>query len=412
MLVALRLGQAGIKTLVLEKHDELLFSTRGCAYQPVVLNALRELGLLDLIKEHAYLNRDGVHWRDMSGKELAVLPIQEGEYILLMGQKRLNDLILKELEKYPMVTILFNHSYVGCEQTAEQVKVMIHENSAKADEDKFVTASWLVGADGARSTVRQSLCIPFEGISFTDFRVIGADVYYDFSADGYAMMNYIRDPVDWCGMLYTGENKDGKPYGESAPLWRVAYVESTDLSLKKEDIHERAQQRLSRYTKQPTKFDIFRAEPYRVQQKCAAQAIKGRVILVGDALHSNNPAGGFGLTTGIMDAYTMGDVLVQVCHGQSPKSRLNEAAEDRRQTWLNVTNKMSMAMFKRLAGHGPEDTQECEEYFQGLNNDAEYPKKARAFLEKIAGKSFVVQEQGTESPPLHQEVATLLSVSG
>lgn len=36
LLVALRLGQSSINTLVLEQHTELLFSTRGCAYQPVV----------------------------------------------------------------------------------------------------------------------------------------------------------------------------------------------------------------------------------------------------------------------------------------------------------------------------------------------------------------------------------------
>lgn len=361
------------------------------AYQPVVIRALRELGILDLIKEHAHLNRDGIRWRNMQGMELAHVPVPDGEYILLIGQKRVNDLILKELDKYPSVKVCFNHQFVGCEQDENRVKVMFHEATARKDDDSIVTADWLVGADGVNSTVRRSLCIPFEGISFADFRVIGTDVFYDFSVDGYATMNYIRDPEHWCGMLYTGENKDGKAFGESPPLWRVAYKESTDLSPKKEDILERAQQRLKRYVKKAPEggqFDIFRAEPYRVHQRCAAQAMKGRVVLAGDALHSNNPAGGFGLTTGILDAYTIGNVLSMVCLGQGSEQVLLEAANDRRLTWLNVTNKLSMAMYRRLACDEPEDDHEREEYFKSLNADSDYPKQVRALVEQIAGKTF------------------------
>ncbi|RVX73936.1 hypothetical protein B0A52_02826 [Exophiala mesophila] len=387
LLIALRLGQINIPTLVVERHNELLFSTRGCAYQPVVIKALEDLGLLDCIKQQAHVNRDGLHWRDIHGKELAHLPVPEGEYILLMGQKRLNDTILKELEKYPCVNVRFNTAYVGCEQDKHQVKVMLHETSVQRDDDSFVTADWLVGADGAASTVRRSLCIPFEGISFTDFRVIGTDVYYDFASEGYPIMNYIRDKDYWCGLLYTGEKKDGKHDG--APLWRVAYVESLEHSLEKAAILERAQKQLRHYVKGPEgPFDIHRAEPYRVHQRCAAEAIKGRVILAGDALHSNNPAGGFGLTTGILDAYNVGNVLSRVCRGEADESLLTEVANDRRDAWLNYTNKLSMGMYKRLASEEPQDARERDEYFASLNNDPSYFSKVRAMVEGIAGKTF------------------------
>jgi 2-polyprenyl-6-methoxyphenol hydroxylase-like FAD-dependent oxidoreductase len=389
LLTALWLGKTGIKTLVIEQHTELLFSTRGCAYQPVVINALEHLGVLDMIKEHAHLNRNGIEWWDSEKNNLGLLKIPEGQDILMLGQKRLNDLLLRELEKYPSVTVRFNRQYVGCEQDDDRVKIMIHQTGRNEDDNDInITADWLVAADGAKSAVRRSLCIPYEGHTFADFTVVGTDVYYDFTKEGYSIQNYVRGPEDWCGMLYTGENKViGDP--TSTPLWRVAYAEPTHLSTKKEDVWARAQERLKHWAPNQTSFDIKRAEPYRMQQRCAEQAIKGRVILVGDALHSNNPCGGYGLTTGILDACVMGEVLAKACSGKVPESLVAEAARDRRQTWLNVTNKISMGMYRKLSSLKPEDAVTAEEFFTGLRSGAEYSHKVWAGVDEIAGKSFV-----------------------
>lgn len=262
LLVALRLGQSGVKTLVLEQHTDLLFSTRGCAYQPVVIDALDELGILDKVKEQAYLNRNGVSWRDGQGNELGLLKIPDDKYVLLLGQKRLNDLLLKELQSYPTVSVRFDQRYVGCEQDtdSQNAKLMVHRQGLVDDDDYFVTGDWVVGADGAKSMVRQSLCIPFEGFTFKSFQVIGIDVYHDFTQHGWSLMNYVRDPEHWCGMLYTGENKEGV---SGTPLWRVAYAEPVDLSMKREDIRTRAADRMRHYAPGVTEFDIKRAEPYR-----------------------------------------------------------------------------------------------------------------------------------------------------
>lgn len=383
LLVALRLGQAGIKAAVFEHHTDLLFSTRGCAYQPVVIDALRDLGILEKVKEQAHLNRGGVSWRDIKGNELGFLKIPDGDYVLLLGQKRLNDLILKEIENYPSVSVHFSHQYVGSEQHGETVQIMIHRNT-EDDDDIYITADWLVGADGSRSAVRRSLCVPFEGYTFTDFRVIGTDVFYDFKEQGFSLMNYIRDPEDWCGLLFTGEHKNRD--GTGPPLWRVAYAEPLNLSLNQADITERAQKRLRRYAPDQVSFDIKRAEPYQIQQRCAAQAIKGRTVLVGDALHSNNPAGGYGLTTGILDASVISKVLVQTCLGQASESLVANAANDRRQVWLEVTNKISMGMFQRLASFEPEIVRQCDEYFEGLRADRANSETAWATVQKIAGQ--------------------------
>ena len=112
LLTVLRLGQAGISTLVLESHHTLLPTTRAVVYMPVVIPVLRELGILDVVLKNAFLNREGVTWRDLDGNALAHLPLSSsspGEFrgVLLFGQSRMNALILEEMKKYPTVEVRF-----------------------------------------------------------------------------------------------------------------------------------------------------------------------------------------------------------------------------------------------------------------------------------------------------------------
>jgi len=77
---------------------------------------------------------------------------------------------------------------------------------------------------------------------------------------------------------------------------------------------------------------------------------EGRVLLIGDAAHLNNPIGGLGLTTGILDAGPLGRALSAVITG-APCSILDTWAKTRRETWWNATNRQSIE-FKRIAQQG------------------------------------------------------------
>ena len=70
LLSALRLGQAGISTLVLEAHRTLLPTTRAMVYMPVIILVLHELGILDVVLRNAFLNGEGATWRELNGNTL------------------------------------------------------------------------------------------------------------------------------------------------------------------------------------------------------------------------------------------------------------------------------------------------------------------------------------------------------
>lgn len=259
---------------------------------PVVIPVLRSLGILDIVQQHAFLNHDGVVWRDLDGNALAQLPLsssEPGEFggVLLFGQSRMNSLVLEELKKYPCVEVRFGLRCVGIEDvpSSSAVRVMAHERNL-VDEDVILEAHYVLATDGANSAIRRMMCIPFEGFTFQEFKMIGCDVVYDFIKENkFTPLNFIVHPEDWAVIAYSGEEADGLAIGSGQPLWRIAYVEAPDLPDSKEETLKRAHERVQRYFKGSPDFKITRAEPYWLHQRCAAQARKGRVLLAGDALH-------------------------------------------------------------------------------------------------------------------------------
>ena len=69
---------------------------------------------------------------------------------------------------------------------------------------------------------------------------------------------------------------------------------------------------------------------FRLHHRLARQYRKGRVFIAGDAAHAHSPAGGQGMNTGLVDAYTLGCLLSDVVLGRSPEGSLDRYEELRR----------------------------------------------------------------------------------
>jgi hypothetical protein len=52
---------------------------------------------------------------------------------------------------------------------------MVHQRNL-ADEDLMFEAYYVLASDGANSSVWRMMCIPLEGFSFQEFKMIGCDV--------------------------------------------------------------------------------------------------------------------------------------------------------------------------------------------------------------------------------------------
>ncbi len=337
LLTALGLARQGVQVTVLDSEPEVVKSPRAAVYFHTTISILKKLGLSD--EAHAIglsSTEFMMHWLDTgervsSDMRDALEPGQEFDHNLHFGQHILAELVMRHLAQLPNTEVLWDHTVKALAQTGSEVRLAVD-----TDEGEVVfEADWVIGTDGARSTVRKLVGLAFEGFTWPD-RFVATNIEYPFLEFGYANANMVVDPVNWCVIGRLGREN----------LWRLTYGE--DASLDEATILERLPERFAAILPDPSvPYRIDNFSPYSVHQRCAPTFRVGRVLLAGDAAHACNPCGGLGLTGGVIDADTLSDTLGAVIGGRANDGVLDFYAAERRRVFLEVTSPMS-TNFKRL----------------------------------------------------------------
>jgi 2-polyprenyl-6-methoxyphenol hydroxylase-like FAD-dependent oxidoreductase len=180
-------------------------------------------------------------------------------------------------EKYPNFQVRFSNRFTGCQQD-EPGKVRVGVSTPKGEQ--FMEADYVVGCDGGTSAVQRALCIPFQGFTWNDFRLVATNIRYPyFEKYGIGPANMIVDPEDWGVVVLTGKAGDG--------IWRVAFSVHADMS--EEEIRKIMPEKLKLYLpeteEEKKQCEVLTAQPYWTHQRMATKMVVGRVILAGDAAH-------------------------------------------------------------------------------------------------------------------------------
>ena len=337
LLTALGLARHGVEVTVLDSEPAVVRSPRAAVYFHTTISILRKLGLSD--EAHAIglsSTEFMMHWletgeRVSSDMRDALEPGQEFDHNLHFGQHILAELVMRHLAQLPNTEVRWNHTVKALAQTDGGARLVVDTDHGEV----IFEADWVIGTDGARSTVRKLVGLPFEGMTWPD-RFVATNIEYPFRDFGYANANMVVDPVNWCVIGRLGRDD----------LWRLTYGE--DAELDEASILERLPERFAAILPDPSvPYRIDNFSPYRVHQRCAPSFRVGRVLLAGDAAHACNPCGGLGLTGGVIDADTLSDTLGAVIRGRADPSVLDFYAQERRRVFVEVTSPMS-ANFKRL----------------------------------------------------------------
>ena len=211
-------------------------------------------------------------------------------------------------------------------------------------------ASWLIGADGGRSTIRKLLPVEFEGFTWPEqFLVVSTP--YDFGRHGFTMNAYVADPVEWAAVF---KMPDAGPPG----LWRLAFP--CDPGLPDDALLDpkRCRSACRASCRRDADYEIRYQSIYRVHQRVASEWRHGRVLLAGDAAHLNNPLGGFGLNSGIHDAVNLADKLARVWRGEADEALLDLYVRQRRTTTIEQVQAMSIRNKRLLEERDPRGAEE------------------------------------------------------
>ena len=164
-----------------------------------------------------------------------------------------------------------------------------------------VTGRYVIAADGARSAVRRSLGVEFEGFTYAElFWIASTDYPFEKTLTDIAYVNYIADPLEWLVLLRV------------PGLWRVLVPAPENSDKDKLLSDEHMQSMLQRVVPRSEPYNIAHRSIYHVHQRVAKSFRHGRVLLAGDAAHVNNPLGGMGMNGGIQDAFNLADKFKEI----------------------------------------------------------------------------------------------------
>jgi 2-polyprenyl-6-methoxyphenol hydroxylase-like FAD-dependent oxidoreductase len=341
-LTALGLARRGIGVTVIDAEPAVVRSPRAAVYFHTTLAILDRLGLLADAEALGHANSGfAMHWPatgEVMRTDMRQTP-EPGQTIthnLHFGQHLLAELVKRHLARFTHARVLWNHRLAGLAQDADGVTLSV-ETPAGAESFR---ARWVVGADGARSTVRQLLGIEFEGHSWPE-RFVATNIEFDFRAHGFEDANMVIDPTDWAVIARLGREN----------LWRVTFGE--DGGLDEATLAERLPDRLGRIVPGGGPYRIDAWSPYRVHERCASRFREGRVLLAGDAAHACNPCGGLGLTTGVIDADALIAALSAVILGEADEAVLDFYAAERRRVFREITSPLASEFKRQLAEADP-----------------------------------------------------------
>jgi 3-(3-hydroxy-phenyl)propionate hydroxylase len=304
LTAALALHRRGIPTMLLAAEPELVMELRGSTFHPPTLDLLDEFDLVPRMIEFG-LKAPTWQFRDRETGPVATfdLALLAGDtnhpYRVQCEQWKLMRFLEEKLRKEG-VELRFGHEVTAVRQDDAGVTVTATTASGPIE----IKGRYVLAADGARSGVRRSLGIEFEGFTYAElFLIASTDFPFENTLTDIAYVNYIADPLEWLVLLRV------------PGLWRVLVPAPENSDRDKLLSDDNLQAMLQRVVPRSEPYKIAHRSIYHVHQRVAKSFRHGRVLLAGDAAHVNNPLGGMGMNGGIQDAFNLADKLKAIWAG-------------------------------------------------------------------------------------------------
>lgn len=334
LAAAIELGQRGISCRVIERNDRVGYSPRAKTTNVRTREHLRRWGIATALRQAspmaANFPSDVVFATRMNGHMLARfenafntnrernnLYSEEAQWV---PQYVLEEVLRRHASSLAGVTISFSTELQSFSQTPDRVSAGIKDLTSGRTEN--IASTYLIGADGARSQVREAIGAKMtgSGVSLRNLSII-------FRAPG-LMSLHEHGPA----IMYWMVNDDVPsllgPMDDSG-LW---FFMATKLPGHLDPLSVDPVELVRRGTGLPDlDIEIVGSDPWIAHKLLADRYASGRVFLAGDACHLHPPFGGFGMNMGIGDAVDLGWKLAANLQGWGHQGLLASYEQERRQ---------------------------------------------------------------------------------
>jgi len=352
----------GVAVQVFEQLPALSSEARASTFHAPTLEMFAEWGIIDEVLAQGHRVNSLEYWERSTRQRIArfdyALIANDTPYPfrLQLPQSQVTRLLLPHIQRSSLGAVHFDHTLTTIRNHPSSISATFETPQGSVS----VEGAYLIGADGARSTVRKLLGLSFEGLTYPDrFLLVPCEVDLQRVFPGLGPVNYVFDPEEWIIILHLPD------------VVRVVFQIRADEEEADVLRPEAVRARLARLVGEAA-FTIKGTSIYSVHQRVAESFRVGRVLLAGDAAHINNPAGGMGMNSGIHDAHMLAGALAS-----GSDSALDEYARVRRAWAVEKVQRHTHETYRALVVRDEAERQARNAYFRCLAAD---PVSARAYL--------------------------------
>ncbi|MEK0098449.1 FAD-dependent monooxygenase [Streptomyces sp. A475] len=337
---ALLLATLGVDTIMITKYRWTANTPRAHITNQRAMEVFRDLGIEDQVladaTEHSLVG-DTVFCTSIAGEEIGRIhtwgtrPDREADYRLAspcltvdIPQTYLEPILVKNAAQRGAQT-RFSTEYLSHTQDAEGVTVDVLDRlTGRA---YTIRAKYLIGADGARSTVAADIGLPFEGAMD-----IAGSMNITFKADigryvahRPSVLYWVVQPGSNVGGIGAGLVRMVRPWNEWLIVWGY------DIDEEPPQVDEAAAVQIVRNLLGMPDLDveITGTSLWGNNEMYATRLHSGRVFCAGDAGHRHPPSNGLGSNTSVQDAYNLVWKLAAVLKGQAGPALLDTYSTER-----------------------------------------------------------------------------------
>jgi putative polyketide hydroxylase len=344
LMTCLLLSRNGVRSVLVERHAEVSLLPRAMGINARTMEIFRGL---DLATDVETISVDVRDWPFQVELETLRGPVMETvsrggpthadgpgsptpAHFVFCAQNRLEPMLLNKLAASGLCEVLRGVELTQLEQDTSGVTARLHERDSNAE--RQLRAAYVVGADGANSTVRAQL-----GIAMRGHERISRELNILFDADLWgvlgdvrAILYQVRGPSLAGPCLF--RNVDG---GRRWSLLMRWFEDPSPVRCRELIRLCAADPRLE--------VDVLAIGEWERATLLADHFRQGNVFLAGDAVHRVTPAGAFGMNTSIQTAHNLAWKLAGVLQGWAGPGLL-DSYEIERRPWTEKTVELSFRL--------------------------------------------------------------------
>lgn len=405
------LGWRGISCTIIEKTDGAIVQPRMDLVGVRTMEFCRRWGIADWVRASPYprdYRQDYIWVSAVTGFEFGREPFpalndepsppQSPEKRERCPQDMFDPVLTRFVRSFPLVELRYRTELTGFTQHADGVTATVLTDSG----EDTIESDYLVGTDGAASTVRRLLDIPMSGnpaLTYTTNAI--------FRCPGF---NHLHDKGEFYRFIVI------RPEGTFATIvaidgrdrFRFSMIGSED---KRTCTEEEIGAAIVTAFGKPFDFEVLSILPWVRRELVADRFRSGRVFIAGDAAHLTSPTGGFGMNMGIQDAVDLGWKLAAVVQGWGGENLLASYETERRPVAIRNVREASGNLDRMLSPRKMKPPPEA--FIAGKAGDTAREQFGRAYTEMMKREWFsigihlgyryenspIIVPDGTPEPP-------------